>query len=214
VQAHAAVVVEEGVEPRASGLAWPIRVGEPRAREHVGLPDLIRKVRFEAVQVVTRRRSLLSPGELVRSERAMHSATPGLALLDEPEVLCDTHETVERARRDLAFERAERGDVHPGERPDAARGARGIGEPGEPTLAVSTDPAAQRLGAGGEGLAIGAGPTARSETRQQRSPATTRRGLGDVGGDGLVAGQGPGVGQRDFRGEAPACAASGRASTT
>ena len=199
VQAEPAVVVQERVQvglPHTSRLSG---VREPRSIDHVRLPQLVREVRLEAVEILRGLRLGTSTGDPVREQGAVHGAAARLPLGEQLEVLGDADDAVERALRHFPLERAQRGDLGVVEHADAAGGPGGVRQRVDPALPVAPGPDADRLGGDAEQLPVRAHPRLRGQLFEDRPAMATGGEECDIRRDDLVTGKSPGIRQHNLQ---------------
>ena len=188
------VVVEERVEVGPADLAGVLGVGEPGPDEHVALPEVVRVRCLEAVEILVVGSARLPRGDPRPHEHPVKRAAPHHAALDEPHLLDDAQEAIERASRHVALEVAEEGDGLLGERVDAALRALLVFEPGKSALPVAAGPGPDGLRGDLEGLPVGSDPRAGSELLEERAALPAMGFEREVGADDLVADEGLGRG--------------------
>ncbi len=189
VEDESAVVVQERVQVGTTGLPRLVRIRQPGTHEHVGLPEVVGRGRFEAIEVL----GVRDPGQPGREpgalERAMKRAASDQARLHGLRVLEDPQDPVERALGDVELELAGELDHRGRQHGAATRRTLLVGQAAQAVLAVAPHPGADGLGGGLEGLAVGVGPDLLGEVLEQRSTLAAVGVEGQVGADHLVANQ-------------------------
>ncbi len=188
------MVVDEGVEVRSAQLAGLGGVRQPGPHQHVGLPEVVRKVGLVAVQVAVAGLGLRPPGQPVGLQGPVQGAAGHDTGLDQGHVGEDLQDAVQGPLRDLLLQVAQQRDLLRGQDLHALGGEGLVGQGVEATEPVAADPGAQGLSGEVDLAAIGQGPGLRRQLVQQGAALTARRVLCEVGADRREAQQRHGSG--------------------
>jgi len=189
VQQKTRMIVEESVQVRASHLARSFRVGQPRADEHVALPQCVRRLGLEAIEILAVRHPASKTGHARGLEHPVQRAALDHVRLDQLHVLHDRDQPVQAALRHLALELDRQLGLLRGQRLAATGWPGLVPQAVQSLLPIAPHPDADRLRRDPQRLAVRPGPNPARELLEQGLLLTPGRVHGQVRADHLVAHQ-------------------------